>query len=397
MSIKTWVLPPIIFADFLPSSLEHLSLTTIKLYLEITHSHFTLLQGRNPSPTMSSLTMDALKAAAAFGRPGIQVISGRHLESDFALITKQNAPQKRHWLPLAVSKDHWVIVRDDVYSCLQTLKTALPYKSVTEAQILYQFASDIVGKFNRLEINNRDPQYAVPGALSRAVGHATKSFYQVVQLLLCIAADDKVVVNQAGHLIGLVMNGRVRKGYIPNLAHVFMATMISAVPLTTQAKNNLVKEAIIRSVAWTLKDEPPLEYLEKDPVSSYRLDQTFQVSKKHLRYLLLCYVFASNIRPEGMEPIQLRDQLMETFSLPTDDQLTTMTKAVAAANKVADFADLLKGFGFGVMPTQENFITVLRDAVVKSHERGYSQPALSQEDAFKLCITRDCGMNLAPK
>lgn len=329
---------------------------------------------------------------------GVGVAVGKDLTSEFEFLSKDafevlgirqsihNIPFSR-WLPLPISRRHWGQVRVDAHDVLQRLKMAAPIKSKepTNAQILYQFMTDVVVKLNLVEVNPRDNRSSLRHASDKAI----ESYFHLFHLLVCIATEDDSVIRHANRMLANFMAGKRSKEHVPNLGHLLVALLISDTQITDGLMKAIVTEAITRNVIWLLNAKPELCYMEPEAVSNYRLEKTFLGSRTSYRLLMFSELFRRTARPGNAPLSQVREELFNRHGGPPPGAASKVAAMVRRMHGVRDFPTFMAEMGFKVIPTAANFTDFLRRTVRESVAKGYSCWPIVQSEALALRLPRE--------
>ncbi|ETS77717.1 hypothetical protein PFICI_09779 [Pestalotiopsis fici W106-1] len=287
------------------------------------------------------------------------------------------------WLPLPISRPHWARVRGHARETLQYLKTGgcVKYERPTDADVIYQFMTDIVVKLNNVRAIYDDPK----STLTHASDKAIESYFHLFHLLVCLATEDPSIVRSANRLLASFRDGNRSKTAAPNLGHLIVALLISDVEVTPELRKAIVTEAIVRNVVWTLQQHPELAYREPDAVSAYRLDQTFAASRTSYRLLMFSELFRRTARPDHGRPLaEIREELFDRHGGPPPGAVSHVAAEVRRLHGVSDFAQFMREMGFESIPTAANFTRFLRRTLDDSVAAGYSSEPLSQSQALVL-------------
>ncbi|RYP71320.1 hypothetical protein DL771_004897 [Monosporascus sp. 5C6A] len=292
-----------------------------------------------------------------------------------------------HWLPLPISRRHWMKTRSDLRRPLDSMKQELGSPSAPYVQLIYHFMSDIVVRLNKVadNVGYESSKSTLRHASEKAIG----SYFHLFHLLVCMATEDLTVVQNANHLLRNFAEGRRSKDDCPNLGHLLIALLISDVEVTDDLAKAIVTEAITRNVVWLLDgwgaNMAELSYLEPAPVSAYRLDRTFEGSRTSYRLLMFSELFRRTARPSHKKPLrEVREELFDRYGAPPRGAAGRLAASVRRLHTINDFPAFLREMGLRSVPSPENFTDVLRQTVVSSMEKGYSTWALTQQEAMLL-------------
>ncbi|KXT06966.1 hypothetical protein AC578_7092, partial [Pseudocercospora eumusae] len=142
-----------------------------------------------------------------------------------------------------------------------------------------------------------------------------------------------------------------------------------------------------------------LSFLETSAVSGYRLQKTFEASKTSYRLLMFLNIMRKVVRSTRTQKLddgslkkltlaELRDQLFNRHGAPPNGAAAKLAEKVKEIQQVSDFPAFLRHMDI-TPPNPRSFTTFLRSTIQKSHERGYSKQALTQEQALTLRMERE--------
>ncbi|GAP86672.1 putative ubiquitin-conjugating enzyme family protein [Rosellinia necatrix] len=309
-----------------------------------------------------------------------------------------------HWLPIPISRPHWNRVRGNAHTSLAALTSQLRTTSsvsvgVSGAHLLFTFMNDIVVRLNQTT-EKLDRGDGKKSTLRHASEKAIESYFHLFHLLVCLATENPDIVQQANKLLRDFEGGKRSKTDCPNLGHLLVALLISDVPVTDTLRKAIITEAVTRNVVWLLDDKgagrAELSYMERDPVSVYRLDQTFQGSRTSYRLLMFSELFRRTARPSSRAETltQVRDGLYARHGGPPRGAAARLAAEVRRLHAVDGFPAFLREMGLRHVPSAQSFTAVLRGAVEASMAAGYSRWALDQRKAMRLRFTRDHSIQL---
>ncbi|KAI1850991.1 hypothetical protein JX266_003656 [Neoarthrinium moseri] len=340
---------------------------------------------------------------------GVGVSSGSDLASEFDFLSREafaelNVRYSIHhirfdwWLPLPISRNHWHRVRQDAHESIQKLKSSscIKYQQPTDAQVLYQFMTDIVVKLNNVKINRRD-HYASTGTLKHASDKAIESYFHLFHLLVCLATEDGSIVQHANRLLTNFERGKRSKTDVPNLGHLLVALLISDVNITPELMKAIVTEAVTRNVVWLLKDHPELAYKEPDAVSAHRLDTSFRASRTSYRLLMFSELFRRTARPNNIPLTEVREQLFNRHGGPPPGAASHVAAEVRRLHSVNDFTQFMREMGFPAVPSAVSFTSFLRRTLDESVEKGYSRWTINQAHALALRLSWEPSVGIPPE
>ncbi|KAJ2970040.1 hypothetical protein NUW58_g9816 [Xylaria curta] len=254
-----------------------------------------------------------LKTSYRSAKLGVGVTVNRgQISSEFDLLSKEAFSDLyvrysiqgllfNYWLPLPISRHHWNRVRTETHRSLSEIVPKLKALSsgTSDAHVLFTFMNDIVVRLNQVTEKSSDGD-STKSTLRHASEKAIESYFHLFHLLVCLATEDPSIVSQANKLLRDFENGKRSKTDCPNLGHLLVALLISDVQVTDVLIKSIITEAITRNVVWLLDrkgaDMPELSYMERNTVSAYRLDKTFQGSRTSYRLLMFSELFRRTAR-----------------------------------------------------------------------------------------------------
>ncbi|OTB15212.1 hypothetical protein K445DRAFT_22704 [Daldinia sp. EC12] len=299
-----------------------------------------------------------------------------------------------HWLPLPISRGHWQRVKKRVEVSLNTMVQKIQNKGTfSEAQVLFTFMNDVVVRLNQVTESTTNRR-ASKTNLRHASEKAIDSYFHLFHLLVCLATEDHTLVTHANLLLQNFMSGKRSKVECPNLGHLLIALLISDVEVTEGLLKAIIIEAITRNVVWLFDKKganmPELSYMERDPVSAYRLDQTFRGSRTSYRLLMFSELFRRTARPSHTKPLsKVRDELFKRHGAPPRDSAKELAETVRRLHTINDFPAFLREMGIRKIPDARIFTHELRKTVQSSMEKGYSKQGIPTEYALLLRIKKD--------
>ncbi|OAA48207.1 F-box domain, cyclin-like protein [Beauveria brongniartii RCEF 3172] len=188
----------------------------------------------------------------------------------------------QYWLPLPISRRHWLRVRDKagVTPRLLARHVAKPSRGggpqVSAVAALFCFMNDIVVRLSLALERQQGPSGRRPrrrpsslsdededdegrwcekkSTLRHASEKAIESYFHLFHLLVCLATGPggKDIVAEASTMIRSFLRGRCSKRDVPNLGHPLTAMHISDIPVTDELREAIITEAITRNVVWLL-------------------------------------------------------------------------------------------------------------------------------------------------
>jgi ubiquitin-protein ligase len=343
---------------------------------------------------------------------GVAVIQrGRigSFESEFDLLSHQGFYEHgirssvhgvpfEHWLPLPISNGHWRKVKGDVKSLLSGLAEIANLGRVEPVWVIYNFMNDIVVKLNQKASQPGTSSYSrfsnsSKSTLTHASEKAIESYFHLFHLLLCLAAEDSSIVQEADKLLRDFASGQTSKQACPNLGHLLVASLISPLDMTDGIRKAIVKEAITRNVVWMLdakgSNMPELSYMEPSAVSEYRLAKTFEASQTSYRLLMFLNLFRTVAVGNPRKPLtQLRDEAFARHGAPPRGSAKGLADSIKRIHQVSNFPDFLLAMGIG-KPGAAWFTNFLRECVQDSIAKGYSKMPITQSQALYLRLMKE--------
>lgn len=135
---------------------------------------------------------------------GVQLGGGRKqggfmLEFAFSKCKSVQGLRFQHWMPLPISRRHWNLVRNDTNVALTDLaREARLGDRGSKANVLHHFMNDGVVKFGRTAENCFGYGYNQPeSCLTHASEKAIESYFGLFRLLLCLAIEEKEILEDA--------------------------------------------------------------------------------------------------------------------------------------------------------------------------------------------------------
>ncbi|KAI0521708.1 hypothetical protein F5B22DRAFT_595935 [Xylaria bambusicola] len=344
---------------------------------------------------------------------GVRINKGQ-ISSEFDLISQEacnylHVNRSIHnipfniWLPLPISRRHWNKVRKDAHAAFLEIASRINVSVSSDtmgASVLFTFMNDIVVRLNQTT-ENLEAGIAKKHTLRHASEKAIESYFHLFHLLVCIATEDPCIVQKANKLLEDFKNGARSKKDCPNLGHLLIALLISDVQVTDTLLKAIITEAIVRNVVWLLDRKgagmDELSYMERDSVSAYRLDKTFQGSRTSYRLLMFSELFRRTARPSHEKSLtQVRDELFNRHGGPPIDAAGHLAAEVRRLHTIDNFPAFMREMGLQQIPTPANFTHVLRNTVHESMARGYSRWAIDQKLAMRLRLQKDPYILLTP-
>ncbi|KAI0839449.1 hypothetical protein F5Y06DRAFT_265452 [Hypoxylon sp. FL0890] len=337
---------------------------------------------------------------------GVSIRRGR-IASEFDLLSQDayrdwchrrsinNIPFE-HWLPLPISHQHWQRVKGNVNDSLGVMVGDLrKVGAFGQAQVLFTFMNDVVVRLNQVADEKSDGLQK--SNLRHASEKAIDSYFHLFHLLVCLATEDHFLVEHANSLLRNFMNGKQSKEDCPNLGHLLIALLISDIEVTEALMKAIITEAITRNVVWLFDRKgafmPELSYMEPVPVSSYRLDKTFQGSQTSYRLLMFSELFRRTARPSHEKPLtQVRDELFDRHGAPPRNAAQELSETVRRLHTIDNFPAFLKEMGLDRKPDPRYFTDMLRQTVYTSMSRGYSTWGMPKKYALLLRVKKDRGL-----
>ncbi|KAI0172925.1 hypothetical protein GGR52DRAFT_580541 [Hypoxylon sp. FL1284] len=325
-----------------------------------------------------------------------------HAYKDWGIRSSINNLHFQHWLPLPISHPHWRRVKDDAKESLGRLRPLVNGWHFDNVQVIFNFMNDIVVRLNQVpDQGYQGSSYeARRSNLRHASEKAIDSYFHLFHLLVCMATEQPSLVNQANLLLRNFMDRRRSKTHCLNLGHLLIALLISDVRVTQDLIKSIITEAIMRNVVWLFDRKganmPELSYMETDPVSTYRLEKTFEGSRTSYRLLMFSELFRRTARPSHEKPLsEVRDELFARHGAPPRGAAQGLATTVRRLHLINDFPSFLREMGLSSIPSAQAFTTVLRDTVYSSMDRGYSRWAASTQHALLMRARVDPDVTIA--
>lgn len=342
-------------------------------------------------------------------------VRGKKLQSEFDYVSKEAFNKLRvrtsvqglpftHWLPLPFSEAHWRRVKGDCHASLQALGRAASIPGPIE-NVLYAFMNDITVKLCETTSGDSSASiYSYAGyvksldaksTLTHASEKAVESYIQLYHLLITLATDNPEIAADASRRVKAFVDGDRSKTSFPNLGHLLVALLIADTATTEDLTVAIIKEAVTRNVVWMLDDRGAgmagLSFLEPSGISNYRLDKTYEASQTSYNLLMFAHLMRKTVTApppgsEGSHTRTLQDVRNELFSRngsPPAGAATELAASIRRIQEVKAFPAFLIAMNVP-MPTKAEFTRFLRRTVCESVDKGYSQWAISQEEALTL-------------
>ncbi|KAI0376964.1 hypothetical protein F5Y04DRAFT_292302 [Hypomontagnella monticulosa] len=340
---------------------------------------------------------------------GVSAVKG-NMSSEFDLLSEEayrywqirksvnNIPFK-YWLPLPISRIHWRRVKDDAKKALSEMLPEVKSGPFGAPQVVFTFMNDVIVRLNQVSDSGSGDGYSFKSNLRHASEKAIDSYFHLFHLFVCLATEDASLVQHANSLLIKFMRGKQSKADCPNLGHLLIALLISDVEVTEDLIKAIITEAITRNVVWLLDrrgaGKPELSFMETDPVSAYRLDNTFKGSRTSYRLLMFSELFRRTARPSHQKSlIQVRDELFDRHGAPPRNAAQELSETVRRLHTINDFPAFLREMGIRAIPHPVNFTSMLRRTVLSSMEKGYSVWAMRREDTLLLRARLDHNVRL---
>jgi ubiquitin-protein ligase len=304
------------------------------------------------------------------------------------------------WLPLSLSRRHWSIVKTNVTACLRSIHSFAKLRSnePQDVDVLYYLMNNVVVQFSAdAEKGFRQPDKR--STLSHASEKAVEAYFACFHLLLCLATENPTIVTAANKMVNRFLSGPHTKKQFPDLGHLLVAALISDDGLTQPLIFQIIKEAILRNVAWMLDnkgaDMAELAYLEPSAISEYRLVKTFEASTTSYRLLMFLKLFSSSARPAGKRLTDLREALFDSHGAPPSDVSAAMAQRIREIREVNGFPGFLRAMGITDIPSKTEFTAFLRRTITDSVKVGYSVMPLSQSKLYMIRTVRERDVEVA--
>ncbi len=328
------------------------------------------------------------------------------LESEFDLLSQQAFDQFHvrrsvqglefeHWLPLPLSRRHWTSVSADANKSLVQLARAANIRDCSgfNINVIYNFMNRVVVKLcNEAEQSWDGPKSTLTHASEKAV----ESYFGVFHLLLCLATEHRLIVQEANHNIRRFLDGDTSKEAFPDLGQLVVALLVSDQGLTEDLALAIIKEAILRNVVWMLnRGMPELSYIEPSASSNYRLQKTFEAGKTSYRLLMFQALFYRNARASGKPISAICDDLFDLHGAPPKGTAERMAADIRNIRTVDKFPEFFKLMGLTQAPSKENFCAFLKRTIEDSVKKGYSCWPISQGQALGLRKIKEPSVEVA--
>ncbi|KAF2007492.1 hypothetical protein P154DRAFT_592902 [Amniculicola lignicola CBS 123094] len=319
---------------------------------------------------------------------GVAVSGGNraaiHSEFDLISLTAYNLNVRKsvqgvpfkHWLPLPLNLRHWGVVRADADRSLDIISKDV---NLGKIEAVYVFMNNIVVQFSKDTDTFDAKKVDRRSTLTHASEKAVEAYFALFHLLLCMATEQPIVVNDANRMVHNFRAGPRTKARFPDLGILLAAALISDAGLTEQLISEIIEEAILRNVVWMLNEHPDLAYIEPDAVSKYRLLETFNASKTSYRLLMFLKLFSSTARVPGKSLAELCDALHKRHGAPPHGTSAAMVQEIHE----------IRDMGIRGRYSMEEFAAMLNGSITKSVEVGYSAMPVSQSQLYLLRVAKD--------
>ena len=335
---------------------------------------------------------------------GVGVHVSRHtrpgtLESEFDFLSHKAFGQFRvrrsvqgvgfeHWLPLPISQQHWGSVREDTLPSLRKLARVADISRPGKANIgvIYSFMKDVVVRLcHEVEQNWDEPK----STLMHATEKAAEAYFSLFHLLLCLATEKKLVVQDADCRLKDFLEGQRSIEACPDLGLLLVALLISDYKLSTSLTFQIIDEAVLRNVGWMLDKKgagmAELSYIEPSSISKYRLQRTFEANKSSCRLLMVLTLFYRTARPPNNSIQTICDEMFRNYGAPPRGTAERIAVGIREIRAVNDFSQFFTVMGLaGDSLNGEEFCTWLKSRMKRSVEMGYSHQPISQGEALAL-------------
>ncbi|KAI1372424.1 hypothetical protein F4677DRAFT_463260 [Hypoxylon crocopeplum] len=254
-----------------------------------------------------------------------------------------------HWLPLPISRPHWSRVKNHVRTALGAMQYHLKKdRQFGEAQVI--FMNDVVVQLNKVADDIGSRVCPQKSNLRHASEKAIKSYFHLFHLLVCLATENAYIVWKDNTCLQNFIDGEQSKTSCPNIGHLLIALLISNIEVTETLMKAIIIETITRNVVWLFDPKganmPQLSFMESDPVSTYRLEKTFEGSRTSYRLLMFSELFRRTARPSHKKPLsQVRDELFDRYGAPPNNAAQELAMSVRRIHTINDFPAFMREMG----------------------------------------------------
>lgn len=351
-----------------------------------------------------------------------------------------------HWLPLAIHGAHFARARPEAVRRLRDIERQLvlgPGKggagrrepSVDGYRALCSFANEIVVRL----MKTADEVLAPPAPRARDIGgcgspdcmycagryeqamkksqesaspagtllHASEKalcdFVSVIHLAAALAVANPAVAQDAQRAVARFVrypNAR-HKDATPDLGELLVQAVLCDTIGWAELRAPLVQESLTRSVVWMLDKQQGrglagLAHLEADPVSEWRLRESFQASRTGLRLLMFQRLFLAELPSLGRRDPEtgrmtlrgLKEGLDARYGLPPREMPARLVKGIKEIYAVDNFAAYAVRLGLRA-PSKSWMTNYLRERVRESQQKGYHRVPVTLDALVRVRACQD--------
>eukprot|EP01119_Soliformovum_irregulare_P010323 TRINITY_DN2538_c1_g1_i2.p1 TRINITY_DN2538_c1_g1~~TRINITY_DN2538_c1_g1_i2.p1 ORF type:complete len:1193 (-),score=425.36 TRINITY_DN2538_c1_g1_i2:218-3796(-) len=173
----------------------------------------------------------------------------------------------------------------------------------------------------------------------------------------------------------------------PDLGELLVLLTLSTKYSWEDISQVFLQECFDRNVVWILDEKhgahPELCYLEKEPISQYRLETTMKCSQTSLRLVMFQSFFLRFVGNVGNLSIKMRlDRYNDSYGHPPRGVPEKLCWACRKICQVRSWEDFYLRLGLPA-PSRSEMTSILRNAVINSENKGYHVTRCSQEDLFR--------------
>ena len=301
------------------------------------------------------------------------------------------------FLPLALTPSHFRKALPIIRVSLRQLAVGSTGQ-LTGKAILDVFAAlmnQIIVQLMKTCDDARNMSQRNPSVL-QASEKALQGYAHLHHLLLSLCAEQPDIATEAERLLNSFLEEPAARDKIrtPNLGHLLVYLLVAGASNGwDKLAQPFLREMLVRNVVFLLDprhgNRPYLAHMEAEPVSDFRLEQTFTGSRTALRLLMFQVYFLTHIgRPVGKTLTDLRQSYDRQYGVPGEGVSDSLLQAIKTIYTVPAWDKFFPRIGLSV-PSKEVFCTVLRNSVKESAGRGYHVCPVSPAELLSLRAHED--------